>query len=123
MKGQRMAEKGTRKGGSRSPQASDTMASTAAIEGRWVDIPPALPPIPKTLAEATRRALLANPGKAAPLEGTFTTRKQAEQQASTFRRARPKALDPEATGTYQARAYETEGSKWGVIVWYDATAP
>ena len=118
-----MPAKETRKGGARSPSGADTMASTAAIEGRWVDIPPELPPVPKSANEATRRALLANPGKAAPLTSTFTNRRAAERVASNFRRSKPDALDPGAKGSYQARAYEAEGSKWGVIVWYDESTP
>jgi len=61
--------------------------------------------------------------EATPLTATFTNRRAAERVASNFRRSKPEALGPGAKGSFQARAYETEGSKWGVIVWYDESTP
>jgi hypothetical protein len=118
-----------RRRGKASVSAAD-FASPAALAGEWVKVPPELPPEPKTPADRTRLALIQNPGKAAPLAKTFTTRAAATQLASTFRRARPERIDPKAKdGTFAAREYQTptEGKtgRWGVIVWYQppTTAP
>ncbi|MGH3233471.1 MAG: hypothetical protein ACRDOH_09495, partial [Streptosporangiaceae bacterium] len=104
--------------GSRAAKADDQshLSDDIGLHGATLDAWPAPPPrAPRSATEATRLALIASPGVVHVLSPTFSDVGRAAKLAAAFRRARPARLDPNATGTYDARAFFDPGAKrWRV---------
>ncbi|MGH9074753.1 MAG: hypothetical protein ACRDZQ_11645 [Acidimicrobiales bacterium] len=103
---------------SESARLSDDIGLEDAILDAWPDPPPRAP---RSATEATRLALIGAPGVVHVLSPVFSDVGRASKLAAAFRRARPAGLDPNANGTYDARAFfDPEAKRWRVAARYVA---
>jgi hypothetical protein len=93
--------------------------SEARLDGKLGSWPEEPPKAPKTPLEKARLGLIAHPGEVHRLAWRLSDVGRAGALASSFARAKPAALYPGATGTFEARAYFDPGErKWRVAARY-----
>ena len=93
--------------------------SEARLDGKLGSWPKEPPKAPKTPLERARLGLVARPGEVHRLAWRLSDVGRAGALASSFARAKPGALYPGATGTFEARAYFGPAErKWRVAARY-----
>lgn len=93
--------------------------SEARLDGKLGSWPKEPPKAPKTPLERARLELVSHPGEVHRLAWRLSDVGRAGALASSFARAKPAALYPGATGTFEARAYFDPGErKWRVAARY-----
>lgn len=110
---------GTLATGKAKPRPAPYRLSEARLDGKLASWPEEPPRAPKTPLERARLELIAHPGEVHRLAWRLSDVGRAGALASSFARAKPAALYPGATGTFEARAYfDPAEHKWRVAARY-----
>lgn len=82
------------------------------------------PLVPKTAGDRARLALITQPGTIRLSDWATTDRARANRRARSYTIADPRKLDPDATGSFEARVYhDAQQRKYRIAVRYTPTPP
>jgi hypothetical protein len=112
------AEKADKTNRAGKPAGAYRLADTR-LDGTLDHWPPEPPRPPKTAVDAVRLTLIDTPGQIHRLAWKLSDVGRANQLAAAFRRSKPAAISPGATGRFDARAFfDPTERRWRIAARY-----